>query len=83
MISRARNRRADRRIVFHTGVNGWNKLPGEMVEIGLVHEFKDGLNDARFSVFGDDNVPIVWLRMTVKRNAVHYFPLFKFDWNKR
>lgn len=37
-------------------VNCWNKLPGEVVEVESVREFKEGLENAWLAVFGEDRV---------------------------
>lgn len=37
-------------------LNGWNKLPKEVIEVGTVREFKGGLDNAWLSVFVEDSV---------------------------
>lgn len=43
-------------------VNGWNKLPQEVVEARSVYEFKKRPDDVRLSVFKEDTMLIVGLR---------------------
>lgn len=37
-------------------MNGWNKLPKGVVEMGPVRELKEGLNNVWLPVFEDDDI---------------------------
>lgn len=75
MIERARNWRVERQIICHTRVNGWNKLPSDVVEMGSLREFKRRLNRTRMPVFEESGMKVAGLSRMVERNASINFPL--------